>query len=92
MKNVLNSAQQDSLQVQGKVLLFGPAGTGKSTALRHRLLHLLQQGEPAYTVLILVNQPEHEQIFLDTLHESGLGSYGDLKIHTNATLAREIEE
>ncbi|MEI2607887.1 MAG: UvrD-helicase domain-containing protein [Candidatus Promineifilaceae bacterium] len=92
MKNVLNSAQQDSLQVQGKVLLFGPAGTGKSTALRHRLLHLLQQGEPAYTVLILVNQPEHEQIFLDTLHESGLGSYGDLKIHTYATLAREMVE
>jgi len=88
----LNSSQQQTLTASQTTFLFGSAGTGKSTALRHRLLHLLQQGEPAYTLLVLVNQPEHEQAFLDTLHQSGLGSYGDLKIHTYATLAREMVE
>jgi len=88
----LNPAQQNALQADETCLLFGPAGTGKSTALRHRLLHLLQQGEPAYALLVLVNQPEHEQAFLDTLHQSAIGSYGDLKIHTYATLAREMVE
>ncbi len=88
----LNSAQQETLTASRTTFLIGPAGTGKSTALRRRLLHLLQQGEPAYTVLVLVNQPEHEQLFLDTLHQSGLGSYSDLKVHTYATLAREMVE
>lgn len=88
----LNPPQQNALHADTTCLLFGPAGTGKSTALRHRLLHLLEQGEPAYAVLVLVNQPEHEQAFLDTLHQSAIGSYGDLKIHTYATLAREMVE
>lgn len=88
----LNSAQQETLAANGTIFLIGSAGTGKSTALRGRLLHLLQQGEPAYTVLALVNQPEHEQAFLDTLHQSGIGSYSDLKVHTYATLAREMVE
>lgn len=86
----LTPVQYAALAADTTLFLIGPAGTGKSTALRHRLLHLLQQGEPAYTILLLVNQPEHEQSFLDTLHQSGLGAYGDLKVHTYATLAREM--
>jgi hypothetical protein len=70
--------------------LLGPAGTGKSTALHYRLLNLLESGEPAYTHLVLVAEPEHEQPFLDTIHESGLGPYSDLQITTYNNLARQM--
>ena len=70
--------------------LLGAAGTGKSTALHYRLLHLLQMGEPAYTMLVLVGEPEHSRPFLDTIHQSGLGPYAELQITTYQAMAREM--
>ncbi len=70
--------------------LLGPAGSGKSTALQQRLLYLLQTGEPAYTMLVLVAEPEHGRTFLDTIHQSGLGPYADLQITTYQAMAREM--
>ena len=70
--------------------LLGPAGSGKTTVLNHRLLHLLQQGEPAYNILVLVAEPDHRQPFLDFLHQSGVGPYAELKITTFNRLAQEM--
>jgi hypothetical protein len=70
--------------------LLGPAGSGKTTVLQHRLRHLLQQGEPAYTILVLAAEPEHRQPFLDFLHSSEVGPYAELKITTFNRLAQEM--
>ena len=70
--------------------LLGPAGSGKTTVLNHRLRHLLQAGEPAYTILVLVAEPDHGQPFLDFLHQSGIGPYAELKIITFNRLAQEM--
>ncbi len=77
-------------EATGSSLLLGPAGCGKSTALQQRLVQLLAGGEPAYTVLGIVAEPEHSQGFLDWLQQSGLGPYADLNITTFNTLAREM--
>ena len=77
-------------EATGSSLLLGPAGCGKSTALHQRLVQLLAAGEPAYTVLGIVAEPEHSQGFLDWLQHSGLGPYADLNITTFNILAREM--
>jgi len=69
---------------------LGPAGAGKTTALRERLLWLLESGEPAYTILLLVAEPDQQRPFLDFLHESGLGPYADLKVTTYNKMAQEM--
>jgi hypothetical protein len=70
--------------------LLGPAGTGKTTALQQRLVRLLRGGEPAYTLLVLVSEPEHRQAFYDAVHGSGLGPYADLNATTYTVMAQEM--
>lgn len=82
--------QQEAVDAGQTGFLLGRAGTGKSTALQQRLLRLLQSGEPAYTILVLVAEPEHQHAFLDAIHQSGLGPYGDLKITTYNRMAQEM--
>jgi hypothetical protein len=82
--------QTAAIQAGQSSFLLGPAGTGKSTALRYRLLNLLESGEPAYTHLVLIAEPEHEPSFLETIHESGLGPYAELQITTYNNLARQM--
>jgi hypothetical protein len=82
--------QEAVARAAGSALLLGPAGTGKTTALQRRLLTLLKSGEPAYTVLVIVTEPDHSQAFLDTVHQSGLGPYAELNITTYNTLARQM--
>jgi hypothetical protein len=77
-------------EAAGTSLLLGPAGCGKSTALHHRLVKLLVEGEPAYTTLTIVAEPEHSQGFLETVQQSDLGPYADLNITTFNSLAREM--
>jgi hypothetical protein len=86
----LTPAQQEAVEAQGSLFLLGPAGTGKTTALSQRLLRLLVTGEPAYTTLVLVAEPEHERAYLDSLHQSGLGPYSELQITTYNALARDM--
>lgn len=69
---------------------YGPAGTGKSTALRHRLLHLLESGEQAYTILVLVSESDHIGHFSDVLKDPGLGPQSELKTTTFSTFSREM--
>jgi hypothetical protein len=86
----LTPTQQQALGAEGTLFLLGPAGAGKTTALSRRLLHLLTLGEPAYTMLVLVAEPEHERAYLQTLHESGLGPYSELQITPYNIMAREM--
>lgn len=84
------ATQQTAVTTPATSFLLGPAGSGKTTVLTHRLRHLLQQGEPAYTILVLVAEPNHRQPFLDFLHQSGVGPYAELKITTFNRLAQEM--
>jgi len=77
-------------EAKGSSLLLGPAGSGKSLALQQRLVALLASGEPAYTVLVIVAEPEHSQAFLDQVQQSALGPYAELNVTTFNTLAREM--
>jgi hypothetical protein len=82
--------QEAAANTAGSALLLGPAGAGKTTALQRRLLTLLESGEPAYTLLVIVAEPDHSQAFLDLIHHSGLGPYAELNITTYNTLARQM--
>ncbi len=86
----LTPAQAAAVEASGTLFLLGPVGTGKSYALQERLLELLDQGEPAYTILVLVAEPEHAHSFLEKVHGSGFGPYADLNITTYSRLAREL--
>lgn len=74
----------------GHLVVWGNAGTGKTTALQHRLLRLLQDGISAYNILVLVSEYSHEQPYLDLIHQSKLGPYAQLHITTYNSLAREM--
>jgi hypothetical protein len=86
----LTSAQRSAVESVGSTFILGPAGAGKSTALQQRLLHLLGSREPAYTVLVLIAEPEHERDYLEAVQRSGLGPYSELQITTYQALAREM--
>jgi hypothetical protein len=86
----LTAVQQASIDVDKTSFLLGAAGTGKTTALQQRLLRLLQAGETAYTMLVIVAEPEHQQSYLDAIHQSGLGPYAELKITTYNRMAQEM--
>jgi hypothetical protein len=82
--------QEAAIHADGTNFLLGAAGTGKSSALHGRLLHLLASGEPAYTLLMLVAEPEQRERVLTAVHQSGLGPYADLQIINYNKLAMEM--
>lgn len=86
----LTSLQQEAAGATGTSFLFGPVGAGKTTALQERLLWLLNEGEPAYTILVLVAEPEHRRSFETRVIESGLGPFADLKLVTYNQMALEM--
>lgn len=88
----LTPTQQAAVNAGASSFWLGPAGAGKTTALQQRLLRLLQSGEPAYTMLVVVAEPEQQRPFLDFLHRSDLGPYADLKITTYNKLAQEMTQ
>lgn len=86
----LTITQAAAVESAGSSFWLGPAGTGKTTALQQRLVHLLRAREPAYTHLVVVAEPEHAQAYLDAVHLAQVGSYSELKITTYIQLAREM--
>jgi len=90
MEYNLTDIQRTAVAAGGTSYLYGPAGTGKTTALQQRLLRLLREGEPAYTILVLVAEPEHRDAFFDTLHTSGLGPYAELNVTHYTRLAQSM--
>jgi hypothetical protein len=86
----LTDQQQDAISAGATVFIVGPAGTGKTTALHHRLLNLLRNGEQAYTILFLVAEEEARAQAFAFLHEQQAGPYADLTVTTYVRLAREM--
>ena len=86
----LSEIQKAVVMADGTSFLLGPAGTGKSVALQQRLLRLLASGETAYTLLVLVAEPEQAQTYLEAVHDSTLGPYTELKITTYNKMAQEM--
>lgn len=65
-------------------------GSGKTLALKQRLIRLLDSGEPAYTIMTLVAEPEHREDYQSAVQASGLGPYADLTITTFNRLALDM--
>jgi hypothetical protein len=86
----LTAVQAEAIAADQTSFWLGSAGTGKTTAMQGRLLHLLESGEPAYTLLVLVAELSHQADYLEAVHQSGLGPYADLKITTYNRLAQEM--
>ena len=86
----LTPIQQAAVSAEGTSYLYGPAGTGKTTALQQRLLRLLRAGEPAYTILVLVAEPEHRDTYFDAVRASGLGPYAELNVSAYPRLAQSM--
>jgi hypothetical protein len=86
----LTPIQQAAVAADGTSYLYGPAGTGKTTALQQRLLRLLRAGEPAYTILVLVAEPEHRDTYFDAVRASGLGPYAELNVSAYTRLAQSM--
>ena len=86
----LTSLQLEAASTGGTSFLYGPAGTGKTAALQARLLRLLRAGEPAYTVLVLVAEPEHRDAYRDAVRASGPGPYAELNVTNYTQLAKSM--
>ncbi len=86
----LTARQQQAAAAGGSILLFGPAGTGKTTAVKARLKQLLLNKTPAYTILVLVAEPEHRDHFLADIYQADVGPVADLKVSNYVGLAREM--
>ena len=75
----------------GEILfLSGPAGAGKSDLLAARLVHLLEQGVPAYAILVLLPDRPAREGLRQALREIPLGPYGSLSLHTYYSLAQRM--
>lgn len=87
----LNPIQQEAVAAEGPVLFVGSAGTGKTTALVERLRRLLAEGVPAYSILVLVAEPTHQDRFLEAVAQADdIGPIADLKVVNFNGLAREM--
>lgn len=86
----LTPTQQKAVQGGGYLYLQGQAGSGKSTALLHRLQRLLQEGESPYAILILVAEASDRRRFFQFLESAAIEGQRDLQVTTFTYLAREM--
>lgn len=88
--STLTSQQVRAIESDGSAFLVGSAGTGKTTVLMERMKRLLASGESAYTILILVADPQQREQFVDSVQRAGIGAYSDLNVRHFSQLAREM--
>lgn len=86
----LTSLQQAAVEADGSSFLTGPAGTGKTTALQARLVRLLAEGDPAYTMLVLVAEPEQREAYQTAVRAADIGPYSELNITTYNRMAESL--
>lgn len=75
-----------------RAFLEGPAGSGKTTAAVHRLLHLLDQGIAAHSILVLVPQRTLAAPYREALRGPQLRPGTTVTILTAGGLARRMVE
>jgi hypothetical protein len=90
----LSSAQLDLIQrlPDGTVFLEGPAGCGKTTAGVERLVHLMEQGVPASSILLLVPQRTLAAPYYHALNTPGVVAGGMVTVLTVGGLAQRMVE
>lgn len=78
--------------VESKIFLEGPAGAGKTTTGVARLLHLLEAGVPAHSILIVAPQRTLADPYYDALRRSTgqAGAGGQVSISTVGGLAQRM--
>jgi hypothetical protein len=86
---MLTPLQQAAATTDRSALLIGPAGSGKTTALQERLRRLLAAGEPAYTILILVADPDQRGRYERFIQSQGI-PWADLRLAHFSQLGREM--
>ena len=86
----MTDVQSAAISASGSSFWRGAVGTGKTAALKQRLIQLLESGEPGYTIMVLVAEPEQRQDFESAVRASGLGPYADLTISTYNQLALDM--
>lgn len=75
-----------------QIFLEGPAGTGKTTVGVERLLHLLQQGVPADSILSFVPQRTLGLPYYRAIRDPKAGAGGVVDVVTVGGLARRMVE
>ena len=78
--------------LERKIWLEGPAGSGKTSAAVARLLHLLQHGVPAESIMIFLPQRSLAQPYIRALREQARYSGGQVAIHTVGSLSLQLVE
>lgn len=76
--------------IQGATFLEGPAGTGKTTVGIERVLHLLESGVTADSILVLAPQRTLSLPYSEALRRSDLIAGGQVSILTVGGLARRM--
>jgi hypothetical protein len=75
-----------------KVFLSGPAGAGKTTVGVHRMIHILNQGVRADSLLVLTPQRTLQEPYRMALSEPAAGPSGEVTLATIGGLARRMVE
>jgi hypothetical protein len=73
-----------------KLFVSGPAGTGKTTAGVERMRHLLAQGIPGESILMLTPQRTLQEPYLDLLYSPERQAGGEVTPATIGGLARRM--
>ncbi|MBC8098320.1 MAG: hypothetical protein H7Y11_02655 [Armatimonadetes bacterium] len=73
-----------------KIYLDGAAGTGKTTTGVERLRHLLANGVPAASIIVLVPQRTLGSPYLIALRDPALPPGGEVRIATLGSIGREL--
>ncbi len=90
----LSPAQLDLVEqpLDARIFLEGPAGCGKTSAGVERLLHLMQQGVPGSSILLLAPQRTLAAPYVEALHLPGVVAGGMVTVLTVGGLARRMVE
>ncbi|MBU1660108.1 MAG: hypothetical protein KKD28_01395 [Chloroflexi bacterium] len=86
----LTPDQRDIIEspLDAKTFLEGPAGAGKTTVGVERAMHLLENGVPGESLLILVPQRTLATPYYDVLHSPGAAAGGAVTVLTIGGLAQ----
>jgi hypothetical protein len=73
-----------------KLFVSGPAGAGKTTAGLERMRHLLMQGVPGESILVLTPQRSLQEPYLNLIHSPEREAGGEVTPATVGGLARRM--
>ncbi|MCC6298646.1 MAG: ATP-dependent helicase [Anaerolineales bacterium] len=76
--------------LDSKLFVSGPAGAGKTTAAVERMRHLLAQGVPGESILMLTPQRTLQEPYLDLLYSPERRAGGEVTPATIGGLARRM--